>query len=209
MLSTLTLLLLAIGAFLGAGGPGVPVPLEEGSVLRLEGSSTLTDWTCATSSVAAWLHGVPATDPRAGDGAPVGELRVAVATLECGDDRMERDLREAVREGEHPDIAFALTGWELLPDGERFHGRAVGRLTLAGVTAPVEVTVPAEAEPSGGVRAVGRAHLLMTSFGIRPPSAFFGLVKARDAVMVSFDLRADAGTVALLRRHRERLAVER
>lgn len=205
MITTLTLLALLVAALLGGESRGVPVPLAAESVLRLEGGSTIRDWSCSTSSLRATMIEGSGRPSRA---TVSGELRVPVATLDCGDERMESDLRTAVREGEHPDIAFLLTEWELAPEGEGFRGVARGELTLAGQVRPVEVAVRGEHDPSGGARATGRTDLLMTSFGITPPSAFFGLIKARDQVVVRFDLRVDAATAARLRTGPVRMVAE-
>ena len=192
MIQTLAFLALLLATLVGGERRDLPVALEEESVLELRGGSTIKDWSCTTSALRAWV--------RSGAGAGLSaDLRVPVAALECGDDRMESDLREAVREVEHPSIAFSVTGWELAPEADGFRGVARGRLTLAGVARDVEVAVRGEPDASGGVRAVGSTDLLMTSFGIEPPSALFGLIKARDRVEVRFDLRADAATVVWLR----------
>lgn len=49
--------------------------------------------------------------------------------------------------------------------------------------------VHGEVTASGVVRATGTVPFRMTDFGIKPPTAFFGLLKARDDVTVRFDLR--------------------
>lgn len=219
MKTLLALLGLLLGSLFGGDHEVIPVPLGEGSVLRLEGGSTVQDWSCSTSSLEAWTHraplgadgtsgwegrdqgtsGLPAAEqaPRSSE---AGGLFVPVATLECGNGRMEADLRKAVREDEHPVISFVLTGWELAPVEEGFRGVARGRLTLAGETREVEVDVRGEGHmTSGEVRATGTTRLLMTSFGIRPPSALFGLIKARDEVTVHFELTANRATIESLR----------
>ena len=192
MTQTLAFLALLLATLVGGERRNLPLALGDESVLELRGGSTVKDWSCTTSALRAWVRSA------AGAGL-AGDLRVPVAALECGDDRMESDLRDAVREDQHPSIAFSLTGWDLAPGAGGFRGVARGRLTLAGVARDVEVAVEGEPDASGGVRAVGRTDLLMTSFGIEPPSALFGLIKARDRVEVRFDLRADAATVARLR----------
>lgn len=194
----LALLSLLLGPLLGGQPEGIRVPLGDGSVLRLEGGSTVQDWTCSTPSLEAWVREDPWGD-QATHGSERGGLLVPVAALKCGNGRMEADLRNAVREDEHPVISFALTGWELASGEDGFHGTAHGRLTLAGVTREVEVEVRGEGDVSGEVRAIGTTRLLMTSFGIEPPSALFGLIKARNEVTVRFELTADAATVESLR----------
>ncbi len=203
----LTVLAAALAGLSGNGRPApgpvdtLPVPLEATSSLRLHGGSTVKDWTCTTSSMEAEVNPVSAVRPAAtgGESRPLGELRVPVATLDCGNGHMESDLRKAIGASEHPDIDFRLTGYRLEPASQGVRVTAHGRLSLAGTTRDVDVAVRAEPTGDGGWRAVGSTDLLMTDFGIRPPSALFGLIKAEDRVVVVFDLRTPPGALAGVR----------
>jgi hypothetical protein len=64
----------------------------------------------------------------------------------------------------------------------------VGELTLAGEQREIEMVVVAERLADGRFTLVGSRELKMTDFNITPPSALFGLIKAKDTVEVVFDL---------------------
>jgi polyisoprenoid-binding protein YceI len=66
-----------------------------------------------------------------------------------------------------------------------------GDLTLRGTTRPLEIPVDAVIS-SDSVHVVGQARLRQTDFGITPPSAAGGRVRAADELVLTFDLTASA-----------------
>lgn len=66
-----------------------------------------------------------------------------------------------------------------------------GDLTIAGVTKPAEIT--AGYTFSGNTLTITGSHqLLMSNFGIKPPTAMMGSLKTGDEVTVEFDLNLTA-----------------
>jgi len=72
---------------------------------------------------------------------------------------------------------------------------AKGTLTIAGVVREIGMAVTAVREGSM-VRLRGGAPLLMTQFGIKPPTMMMGALRTADQVVVSFDLLVGAKDVA-------------
>jgi polyisoprenoid-binding protein YceI len=104
---------------------------------------------------------------------------------------MNRDMYEALKASSHPEIGFLLDGVEVVdsnPDGDEYNLRATGRLSLAGEERQVTLSVRGTNLPDGRLRATGAVDLLMSDFGITPPTALLGLVRARDQITVAFDL---------------------
>jgi polyisoprenoid-binding protein YceI len=133
------------------------------------------------------LREPPAAEPRVGG----GSLTIPVLGLECGNARMTESLRVALAATSHPDIRFEVTSVTLLSavsPSDEIAALARGDLTVAGVTRPFEVRVRSVAARDGDLLVRGSASLRMTDFGVRPPSAFAGLIKARDEVEIGFDL---------------------
>lgn len=160
---------------------------QSGSSVRVAGTSTLHDWACESEQVVGTLTGSPAEGSlRAVD------VTIPVQGLDCKNGSMNSKMREALKSGEHPLIRFALTSAELsTPDAEgAFRVTANGRLTIAGATRPISMDVQGRALGDGGYRFSGEVPLAMTDFGMRPPTAMLGAVKAGDAVTVSFDVVA-------------------
>lgn len=66
--------------------------------------------------------------------------------------------------------------------------KVTGNLTIAGVTKPVDLIIHVVALPSGEVQIKGTEKLLMSTFGITPPSFMAGTLKVDDAIDISFDV---------------------
>lgn len=166
------------------------------SRLRIEGTSTIDTFTCEAETIAGsgQLQGsrdVPGEKSRIGSEEASVELIVPVTSFDCGKARMNRDMYEALKASSHPEIGFLLDGVEVVnsnSDGEEYNLRATGRLRLAGEERQVTVSVRGSNLPDGRLRATGAVDLLMSDFGITPPSALLGLVRARDQITVAFDL---------------------
>jgi hypothetical protein len=195
------LLLAVVALTAGAGGPPLATHrfvLSPESRIWIDGSSTVNAFTCEAAEVEGFLtHASP--DVQAAP-QPVsihearGMLTVPVRTFDCGQRRMERDLYEALKADAFPEIRYELLDADVLTAPETERGtyvlRVTGRLTVAGTTRTVETTVRGERRPDGRLRATASQPLMMTDFGIDPPTALLGLVRARDHLVVRVDLVA-------------------
>ena len=104
---------------------------------------------------------------------------------------MNRDMQDALRADLYPNIEFWLERVEVSDAGAGGNGydlRATGWLNLAGAERSVTFEVRGSALPGGILRAQGALSLLMTDFGVTPPTALLGLVRAHDRITVAFDL---------------------
>ena len=71
--------------------------------------------------------------------------------------------------------------------------KAIGVLQIAGVER--EVTLPLKTTRKGDALAVsGEIDVLMTDYGIAPPKAMMGMVKADPKVTVTFDVQLGAAS---------------
>ena len=104
---------------------------------------------------------------------------------------INRELREIVLETEaYPTIIFKSTQvrGKLRPDGA-FDAKVRGDLTMHGVTKQIEI--PARVTSSGNdLRASGEFHVDRGDFKIKATSAFHGMVRVRDKLEFTFDIRA-------------------
>lgn len=176
------LLLMLLGA--GAGVARAQPVLLPDSKLWIEGTSTLDTFRCHAQTLT-----VEGPSGRGGK----GMLRVPVGDFNCGNRVMNRDLARALRAEDHPVIRFELTDVYAVPAlRDKVFGplAAGGRLTVAGATRTVMVEGTLYALGEERYRLVGRLPLRMTDYGVDPPSALLGLVRARDRFVVYFDLEA-------------------
>lgn len=166
-------------------------PEDAASQVVVEGTSTLHDWRASGAAAGSLLmpEGAVASLWQTPPGTPVAatvRVEVPVASLISGKAGLDEKLREALRAETHPVITYALTVVRLtqLRDATHAAVEAEGRLTVAGVERPV--TFPAEVEllPDGSAQITGQTALRMTDFGIRPPKAMLGAIRAGDDVQI-------------------------
>jgi YceI-like domain len=182
-----------------------------GSQLTLEGSSNVKAWRCSGTTLDARMEvaaplaqinsiidriedgDVARLDPRAASFPPPAfRLRVPVESLRCGNRQMERDMYRALRAEQNPVIEFdfqdLIGGIEHDIDGGSYHATITGTLTLGGTERKMKIQVEAVRVARDRFRLRARLPLRMTDFRITPPTALFGMVKARDELEVRFDL---------------------
>ena len=189
-LKSLALLTLA-GAVAGAQTARVTVSPE--SKLWIEGTSTIHDWTCKATAIDAQID-VDAAAAQLAAAPPKMlkkvEVKVPVKSIKCGHGGMDDNVYKALRADDTPDISYILATFEAVPGElkDSFTLRTVGTLTIAGTENKVEMEVVATRLPDGTLKALGTVPIKMTDYGIKPPTAIFGRIKAGDAVKVRFEL---------------------
>lgn len=213
MRAALLLLLLA-----SAAGAAEATRLTAGgaSAVVLEGTSNVTGWRCRGTTIDARM--VVATSPehinnvidRIEDGnigvwmdnpslgrfpTPAFDLGVPVTTFRCGNRVMESDMRRALKADVHPKVAFAFRelrgGIQHDLDTGLYHADIAGDLTLAGVTRTIGLKVSAQRISRTSFRIQAVLPLRMTDYGVKPPSALFGAIRANNQLTVRFDLTLD------------------
>jgi polyisoprenoid-binding protein YceI len=168
------------------------IPLLAAQVLALapeskvwiEGDSNLHPWSCKATEPEAQIE----VDPASAQIAQALTLRVKVAGLDCGEGKMNEKLREALHAEEQPVIEYHLISAERV-SAWPLRIKALGSLTIAGATRPVTFTVDVDPGADGVQRARGKVDVLMTDFGVKPPTALM-VLKTYDKVTVHFEIRA-------------------
>ncbi len=176
--------LLSVLLVLTALAQARPIKLAKESKLWIEGDTNFHPWSCtartvdarAGAEVSAWAQ--PARSLA---------LRVPVTDLDCGSRFFNGKLRDALKSDEHPAIEYRLLSTERVA-GEGVVLQATGALTIAGRTRRVTFVVEAATSSDGSIYAIGAVPLLMSDFGVEPPSAMLGALKAYDPLTVRFEL---------------------
>ena len=115
-------------------------------------------------------------------------LKVAVGSVDCGIDAMNRHLRETLQDEEFPTVEFRLATYVVDLTARTAIARLTGSTTIHGVTRPVETTAAVRADSLGAVHVVGTYVVRMTDFGVHPPRRFGGMLRVKDRVTVHFDV---------------------
>lgn len=167
------------------------VTLLPESRLAISGTSTVNRFTCATDEVDGEGRIPLDAAPRVRAEQSEAWLRVPVETFDCGNRRMNGDFLDALKAKEHPEIRFELADVDLGDTvGDDRRVLAMGQLTIAGNARQVSVELLGRQAGDGRLVAEGSVPLRMTDFGIDPPTALMGLIKAHDHIVVRFDLVA-------------------
>jgi YceI-like domain len=201
-------LLLSIGIPATAqAGPTAAIIVDVvGCTLEIDGDSTLHRYSSTSHSCQA------AFDVNDADGVapPPGDLNalikgghvkrfslvVPVATLKSGDSHLDDHLWKALKQTQFKQIRFDMDSYRLLPPAagaDAFVIAMHGRLRVAGVSRPIDLTATAKTT-AGGLQISGAKNLLMTDYQVTPPTLFLGTVKTADLITIKFnsELRAAA-----------------
>lgn len=169
-----------------------PITLLPASQLWVEGKSTIRDWKCAAASIQTTIDGQGENPVRlvsAGEKAITSvDLSLPTAKLDCGNKTMNKHMLKALKAEEHSAIAFKLDSYELVSANGSQKGSLRGALKLGGTEQPVEIEVDISMTTEGYLRVSGTYALVMSQYGIKPPSLMLGTMKVRDQVVVGFDL---------------------
>jgi polyisoprenoid-binding protein YceI len=169
------------------------------SLVTIEGTSTLHDWTVRGRVIEAKVS-LPESlltdrDPAALEGVK-GEVAVSVEALRSFKDgrpystRMDEIMREKLKAEQHPTIIFVTRKVRpgAAPAGADFTTLEVeGVLTVAGEAKEVTIPVEVRATAGGPWRLTARIALKMSDFKIDPPVALAGTIRTGDAVTVTLE----------------------
>jgi hypothetical protein len=126
---------------------------------------------------------------------PIANISVPVMSLRGSSSAMDRDMHNALKAAQHPEIEYTFQQLQAAtlqrgPEDDRYvlKLRIAGKLNMAGADRPITMDVIVRRDPRGHFLAHAQATLLMSDFGVTPPVAAFGLIKAGDRVLAVFDL---------------------
>jgi len=111
---------------------------------------------------------------------------------------MDNNLYKALKADDAPEISYILGTFDVVPGAttDSFAVKAVGALTVAGTEKTVNMDVTAARLPDGGIRAEGSVPLLMTDFGVKPPTALLGTLRTDNKITVKFSLLVGPQTLS-------------
>ena len=189
-----TAMALTMWAAAGAAVSGGQTPLAIDSArITLSGTSNIHAYTASTTTVRVTraqltceLEGPDMWSNALKPGAVEAfEIAIPAATLTSPRDGLDKNMHEALKVKDHPDIVFRLLRFE---PGSGAPGtlRGIGVLQIAGVEREVSFDVTTQREGSM-LKVQGRLLLLMTDFGIKPPVAMLGMLKTDPKVAITFE----------------------
>jgi polyisoprenoid-binding protein YceI len=197
--------LVAAAATAGAqSASAIRLRLDPTSELTVEGTSSMHDWHCKTNKLNAYVDVDPGyTKDLTKVPRPIAAVKVniVVRTLTCGNSQMDRNMYSTLKADQNQLIKYTLSGYDILNGSTSptsFAATTNGTLVIAGQEKPIAMKISAERTSDGMAVAEGEQALLLTDFGITPPSFMFGALKVGNEVRVKFTLRAGPELIAQL-----------
>ena len=191
-LVALALALLLPALSLRAADNWIKYESQPGSKVKLDGTSTIHDWTVESSIIAGSMELDAASDAdlKTLKVKPKVDVSIMVRSLKSGNKAMDARMQEAMKMKEFPKIDYRLL--ELTPkgaSGSAFQFDAKGALTVAGVTRTNTMAVKMERIDKTKIKVTGTAGVKMTDHGITPPAPTvgLGLIKTGDDVKITFE----------------------
>lgn len=187
-----------------AAQQSVRLALLPGSTLQIEGTSTMHGFTCKTDKMEAYIDVDPAFRVKqlTEVAHPIVKTRVVipVKSLKCGEGKMNDNMYSTLQADKNPTITYVLSTYSL--DGTAtetaFGANTEGVLTIVGKDKTIAMPIKAQRLADGSAMATGKATLLMTDFGIKPPKFMFGALRVGNEIKVSFNIKASASAVSYL-----------
>lgn len=188
---TLALALAAAALSAHAADGWVKYQSQPGSTVKMEGSSSVHDWTTIGTVIGGSMELDAAFDadlktvkqtPKVAIVIPVRQLKSQVTP---GGPKMDQVMQEHMNMKQFPRIEYKLA--ELTPkDGKM---EAKGALTVAGVTKTIVMPVTFERVQGNKLKVAGSTSVKMSDFSIKPPNPEFAGVgiKTGDEVKITFE----------------------
>jgi polyisoprenoid-binding protein YceI len=186
------------------GASAIRLRLDPTSEVTVEGTSSMHAWHCKTNKLNAYVDvdaGYAKDLTKVTRPIAAVQVNIVVKTLSCGNSQMDRNMYSTLKADENQLIKYTLSGYDLLNGTvapASFAAKTNGTLSIAGQTKPIDMKINAERTSDGKAVAQGEQTLLLTDFGITPPSFMFGALKVGNEVTVKFTLKAGPELLAQL-----------
>ncbi|NNM89217.1 MAG: YceI family protein [Phycisphaerae bacterium] len=197
---TLVVWFAAAATTLGAAMPTTRyLAAPSGSSLIIKGTSTLHDWSVKTTALSG---GAVLAQRRTAAGKAVFQLRsihltIVVKSLKSSEGGgMDDTMYDALNRRQHPVITYHLTKASLInaPAGRSTPCvfNTTGTLMVNGVARTIHLPLQVQRLKSGGLTITTEIQLKMTTFGVKPPTAMFGIIHSGDAIKITATWRLKA-----------------
>ena len=171
---------------------------DSSSRLWVEGRSNINEFECQANQYSGKASLIDSNEQiefiQEEQGRVFLQVEIRVDGFECGKNRMNRDLQDALKSSEFPEITFLFGSAEILEmpseNDQAFDLEVSGFLTVAGNTRNIRFNTRAFFLEANKVRAIGNTTIKMSDYDVTPPTALMGLIKANDELTVNFDLIA-------------------
>src|SRR5438552_9371656 len=167
--------------------------LPTGSKAKVDGTSTIHDWTVESRLIAGHVEfdsGFNLDQPAPGKVNARCLVTIPVRQLKSDNTKMDTVMYEHIKQKDHPRVEYRLTEMTLKEAPKNADAPMVfdckGELSVAGVTNTIQMPVAMTRLGKDRLKFTGSTSVKMTSFGIQPPT-LIGILSTGDDVKISFE----------------------
>jgi polyisoprenoid-binding protein YceI len=167
----------------------VTYSFNSSSTVQIHGTSTLHDW---TSDVTEFTGTFKRDNGNGIEAIQSLQFEIKAESIKSGKGGMDKRTYSALDVKKHPTITYSLNNiakQDATSDGWALYNSA-GELEIAGTKKEVTFAVEGKENADGTVEFRGSTDLLMSEFGIDPPSAMLGTVRSGDEITIEFHVTA-------------------
>jgi polyisoprenoid-binding protein YceI len=195
--------LLMLGLRAAAQDSIVYKPVAGGSKVKIDGTSSLHDWTVNGPQIdgkVEFLIKVPngatakqITQAILADPKVKADVAIPVSSLKSAkkDKDMDKKMYEALKSKANPTIKYYLTELKVVsesnPDRTDFQVQTTGELTIAGERRTLKMPMAIEVLDGRQLRITGRTWIKMSDYNIKRITALGGMIKCGDTVEVKVE----------------------
>jgi len=149
----------------------------------LSGTSNLHDWTATINSLSGTCDCSETEITKI-------NLTIDATTLESSKGTvMDNIMLDALKTDDYPKIYLKSSSFKLISEYNgisKYSG--MGTMTIAGVSKTFSITTSHKILQNGDFEVSGSVDILMTDFGIEPPTALFGTLTTANEVNISYKI---------------------
>ena len=167
------------------------------SKMTIYGSANVTDWDAEVKTIRGQvvIRNSDQADWSEADASWFESVEIAlpVEDIDADSRRMNNNMYDYLKKDEHPEITYRVIEAReaVLAENPGILLTVQGVITAAGVEKEIVHDVEIRKSESGGLVVSGSQDLLMTDFGIDPPTAVFGSIRSRDEMTITFELHLE------------------
>ncbi len=159
--------------------------------MKLSGTSTFHNWIMNAGT----FTGAAQFDFAAGAGGKMESIKslsfsLPVTNLKSDNSGLNKNAYKALKSGEFKNILYTLTSSSIAAGSKAnsYIVKAIGDLTIAGITHPVTMNVSCTVNSDETVTCSGSQALKMTDYNVKPPTFMMGAMKTGDAITLAYTL---------------------
>ncbi|MBS4065470.1 MAG: YceI family protein [Chitinophagaceae bacterium] len=155
--------------------------------LVINGTSTMHDWSSNATNVK--IEGDFTINNGTIEKINNGTVNVATKSIKSTKNSgiMDSRTHETLKADKFPNIIYTVTKiGSVQQNGNEATVVINGNLNIGGTSKPTDLTVKMKVLPNGDIEVKGTRKILMSTYGIKPPSFMLGALKVGDEVNLDF-----------------------